>query len=261
MSSGARSTPPAEYFVSTSTYFDPARAPNGDFPVIEYIRNASEVYDLIYYKTSAISNASDYVSGNKKFYMDLWSTAPTCTEVLLQLDNLELAKPDNYPIGRHSRYIAWTTKQNQWERLQFDFLDRPDPSVGSNTIDAMPLFFSPGLKLGGTYYFRNLDIASEGCTSNCETSSPKSCPALYSGEAGFCKDGIDNDHDGLVDCADPDCSSDPACTTSMSMTYASAVSQREALSGGASLRSELPWMGLILSLGLGVKWTLEAFLS
>ncbi|MBN1494739.1 hypothetical protein JW911_03325 [Candidatus Peregrinibacteria bacterium] len=30
--------------------------------------------------------------------------------------------------------------------------------------------------------------------------------------AGNCSDGADNDGDGLTDCADPDCTADPACT-------------------------------------------------
>ena len=30
-------------------------------------------------------------------------------------------------------------------------------------------------------------------------------------ETGLCTDGVDNDKDKLTDCADPDCSSDPAC--------------------------------------------------
>jgi len=32
-------------------------------------------------------------------------------------------------------------------------------------------------------------------------------------EAGSCSDGVDNDLDGLADCLDPDCASDPACTS------------------------------------------------
>ena len=33
------------------------------------------------------------------------------------------------------------------------------------------------------------------------------------GTEAVCTDGIDNDNDGLTDCADPDCSADPACQT------------------------------------------------
>lgn len=38
---------------------------------------------------------------------------------------------------------------------------------------------------------------------------------IYMGEADFpagCTDGVDNDSNGLVDCADLDCRTDPACT-------------------------------------------------
>lgn len=33
------------------------------------------------------------------------------------------------------------------------------------------------------------------------------------GRPEICNDGIDNDGDGLIDCADPDCAQDPACVT------------------------------------------------
>jgi hypothetical protein len=32
-----------------------------------------------------------------------------------------------------------------------------------------------------------------------------------SGGVGACSDGIDNDHNGLIDCADPACADDPPC--------------------------------------------------
>ena len=39
-------------------------------------------------------------------------------------------------------------------------------------------------------------------------------------EAGHCKDGIDNDCNGLTDCADPACFADPACCTPVTMLEA-----------------------------------------
>ncbi|HVM97682.1 MAG TPA: hypothetical protein VMT89_14905 [Candidatus Acidoferrales bacterium] len=43
------------------------------------------------------------------------------------------------------------------------------------------------------------------------------CPGMEpcpTSEAGLCTDGLDNEPDGLIDCADPDCATDPACTRS-----------------------------------------------
>jgi hypothetical protein len=40
---------------------------------------------------------------------------------------------------------------------------------------------------------------------------------LPSSEAGHCADGVDNDCNGLTDCQDPACASDPACTPTMTV--------------------------------------------
>lgn len=263
---GPGASPQATYFVSTSTYFDPATLPNGDFPVINYVRDPNEVYDLIYFQTDAIPDANAYVTSNKKFYIDLWSTAPPCTQIILQLDNLGIADPENYPTGRHSRYMTATTKQNEWERLEFDFLDRPDGALGDDQVDSFALFFSPGLNRADSYFFRNLDSAKKGCSTNrCERPSIKSCSALYEGEDGACSDGIDNDNDGLVDCADSECSTDPSCTSHVRLAYASATSkvqiQEAAVDRGSSAATVLGakrmnnHMAMVLALALG-QWVL-----
>ena len=46
-----------------------------------------------------------------------------------------------------------------------------------------------------------------------ECSCSSDCGFPPSSEAGLCTDGIDNDCDGSADCADADCDTDPACTT------------------------------------------------
>lgn len=43
------------------------------------------------------------------------------------------------------------------------------------------------------------------------------CVEALSTEAGFCTDGIDNDGDGKIDCADEQCQNDPACQFSSPM--------------------------------------------
>lgn len=225
---GQRSSEGASYFVSSSGYFTNSDAPDGTPNVVQYVRSSNQTYDLIYYKTEAIPDANVFVTAEKKFYMDVYTNAPPCTQILVQLDSLEFATADNYPTGRHSRYFATTTVQNAWERLQFDFLDRPDETLGDDTIDAIALFFGLGDNDSNTFYFKNFDVATSGCTTDCETHAPKSCPAIFEGEAGSCADGIDNDGDGLVDCQDPECTTDASCTATLSSAYASAVEQASA---------------------------------
>lgn len=238
----------AEYFLSSSTYFNPGTAPDGSFPVIAYTRNDTD-FDMIYYRADMIvDDAAEYVSEAKKFFVDIYSTAPPCTQILLQLDNLGLSNPNNFPIGRHSRYITFTTKQRAWERLEFDFLDRPDETMSDVIIDAIALFFSPGLASTDTYYMRNLDSANSGCLSNCEVPSPKACAAPLTGESGQCNDGIDNDEDGLTDCEDFECALSEACTVSVSLAYAKASNQLDTSEAETRGTSEAPRvLGTILS--------------
>lgn len=220
-------------FPPTAPYSASATAPEGTYPVVSYVRGVNELFDLVYFETAAIPDAAPYVSDDKRIYMDVYSTAPECTVIMIQFDSLPLADSTNFPTGRHSRYIAFTTTSNEWERLEFMFLDRPDPALSDTAVNSIALFFSPGSYRADQYYFKNLDSATIGCTSNCETTPPKSCPAIYDGEDGACTDGIDNDSDFLIDCADPDCTADPACTRTMSETNYAAVQDNMVLSSAS----------------------------
>lgn len=130
----------------------------------KYVRNSGQQYDVIFYSTSDITNAGDFATTEKKFYIDLYSTAPVGTSLILQLENKNLAQPSNYPTGRHSRYTAVTTKQNEWERLVFNFTDRPDANMSNLGIDQLVLLFAPNSFTGHTYYFDNFEIYSKVTT-------------------------------------------------------------------------------------------------
>jgi len=247
----------ATYRASTSSYVVEGTAPDSSFPVIAYKRSSTEEFDLIYYDTTAITNANEYVTGKRKFYMDVFRSSTSrdferCTRVLLQLDS---TTTEEFPIGRHSRYVAFMTESNVWERLDFVFLDQPDVSVDDSTITALVLFFNPGVTgddNDDTYFFRNVDSAANGCymdgsdggegisrtsSSECERMVPKSCPAFFSGESGsdeICSDGEDNDFDGLVDCMDTDCMLESICGNSISRSYASATFFETTDSGGSN---------------------------
>ncbi len=123
----------------------------------EYARNSNEQYDVLAYTASVINDASVYKTAEKKFYIDIYTSAPVGSEILLQLEDSSLADATNYPTGRHSRYTVSTTVQNQWERLVFSYLDAPDGSTPDTSIDNIILLFAPNTYTGDTYYFDNFD--------------------------------------------------------------------------------------------------------
>lgn len=149
-----------------------------------YVRNASEQYDVLIYQTQAISDAGEFVDGEKKLFLDVYTDAPAGTLVLLQLENSSRAQND-YPIGRHSRFEARTSKQNEWERLEFTLLDRPDAGTSDFIINQLTFLFASNSRTGNTYYFDNFEIYGPQSPSGLFTPAP---PAekleLYPNPAG-----------------------------------------------------------------------------
>ncbi|MGM0581679.1 MAG: family 16 glycosylhydrolase [Bacteroidota bacterium] len=130
---------------------------NGSAVSGEYVRDAETQYDVLFYETSAISNADQYagIGSDKKFYMDIYTNAPIGTEIILQLETSN-ATETNYPEGRHSRYVGTITENGNWQRIEFSLLDRPDGGA-SATIEKMAILFNSNTFTGDTYYFDNLD--------------------------------------------------------------------------------------------------------
>jgi cysteine-rich repeat protein len=63
-------------------------------------------------------------------------------------------------------------------------------------------------------------LCFDGCTVNSDCRAGYTCQDLFLtgdlfcfvGEETLCDDGLDDEQDGLIDCADPDCSIDPVCS-------------------------------------------------
>jgi beta-glucanase (GH16 family) len=131
----------------------------------KYVRDAGSQYDVFFYDVADIKNGADFTSAEKKFYIDINTNAPVGTTIMLQLENKTDALPANYPKGRHSRYTVVTTKQNEWERLTFTLLDKPDGATSNSAINQMVFLFAPNTNTGATYYFDNLDIYAKTVSS------------------------------------------------------------------------------------------------
>lgn len=134
----------------------------------KYVRNSSQQYDVLFYNVADVTNGADFTSGEKRFYIDLNTNAPIGTTLLLQLENKNLAQ-GSYPAGRHSRFTATTTKQNEWERLVFQFTDRPDANLSNSSINQMVMLFASNTFTGHTYYFDNFEIYAKSTTAISES--------------------------------------------------------------------------------------------
>ena len=130
---------------------------NGSALVGDYTRNAAEQYDVLVYSTSDVPDAGAYVSKDRKFVVDLYTSAPVGSVMLLQLEDSSQATPSNYPTGRHSRYQVETEVQNAWQRFELPLLDQPDPSTSDNAVDTLIFLFEPNSFTGETFTFDNFD--------------------------------------------------------------------------------------------------------
>ena len=156
------------FYYGSGTYLQQVANPtpnsvNTSALVGEYTRSASTQYDVLGFINYHIENVNDYSSGAKEFSMDVYSNAPNTT-INLQLEY----SPKNslaYPAGRHSLYVATTTKTNQWERLTFKFSQIIDPTVKPDSINAVTLLFAPNTYTGTTFYIDNFFTFSPSACS------------------------------------------------------------------------------------------------
>jgi beta-glucanase (GH16 family) len=133
-------------------------APNTSAKVGKYVRAASQQYDVLNIRQLPIDNANDFVAGRKKIYVDVYTTAPAGSKVTIQLENSTVTTSTNFPSGRHSAYRAFTTVQNRWETLEFDYEQTLDGGTSVLSINNVAVLFQPSSYTGDTYYFDNVRI-------------------------------------------------------------------------------------------------------
>jgi hypothetical protein len=219
----------ATYWLSTGDHTEGRVFPSGN-RVYKYQRLGQNLFDLLYFQTgNAIADASLYVSGAKRFYITIDSSdAPPCTQILLQLDSIPNAKADNYPTGRHSRYLATYTPASP--RLEFTFLDRPDPSVPDNAVNAVAVFFEPGIFVAETFTYSFLDSAVS-CNdknvndTNCQPSPVNNCQAIHVDDV--CTN-------AETSCDNPSCTIQSNCSSGMATSYLALENNNNVVSGAGN---------------------------
>ena len=131
---------------------------NSSSRVASYARNTSQPYDLIMATTAAIPDAGPYLKGTKAVYLDVYTQAPVGTPILVQFEDNRVATATNYPLGRHSKYIARTQVQGAWQRLKFVLEDRISDATANTAVNQIVLMFNPNTATGDTYYLDNFAL-------------------------------------------------------------------------------------------------------
>ncbi|AHJ99786.1 carbohydrate-binding protein [Hymenobacter swuensis] len=145
----------------TQAVNNPSAVINTSAKVGQYVRNASEQYDVLYVRNLGIGNANDYVAGRRKVFIDVYSTAPVGSKVTMQFENSQVTTAINFPAGRHSAYRAYTTRQNAWETLEFEFEKSLDAGTNIYSIDNVAFLLQPATNSGATFYLDNLLIKKQ----------------------------------------------------------------------------------------------------
>ncbi len=157
-----------DYSFSTGTFTDEAMNPamdsiNGSEQVGRYIRSNEDQYDVLFYDTDAIHDASSFVDGKKRLSMKIYTDAPIGSTILVQLESKARASVE-YPTGRHSRYQVVTQQQNAWHTLQIPFLDRPDQNQSPLSVDQIAILFAPNTFSSDIWYFDDFQVLSQDQT-------------------------------------------------------------------------------------------------
>ncbi len=129
-----------------------------------YIRNSAEQYDYITIQNVKVQPAGEFIYGKRKVLIDIYSNAPIGTKVSLNFENSKVATGTNYPSGRYAIFDAVTTKQNQWETLEFTYTSSPDIYGSATEVDQWILLFAPVTNLGTTFYMDNIRTGQSGGT-------------------------------------------------------------------------------------------------
>lgn len=129
-----------------------------------YQRKADALWDLIVAKTSAVPDVSPMLTGEKAFVMRMKNTDPDLVgkQILIQLEDLTVSTPDNYPRGRHSKFESHIAHADGWQTLRFRLADRKDAQTANTAINSIVILIDPGKTSGDTYLIDSIAVIGDG---------------------------------------------------------------------------------------------------
>mgnify|MGYP000483556759 CR=1 FL=1 len=136
--------------------------------VLTYTRDGASQWDVISASTSAIPDVNPFILGDKAFQLEINNTDPTLVgkEIIIQLEDSTTATPDNFPVGRHSKFNAFIDNANGWQTLDFSLVERMDGGTSDNSVDSILFLIDPNNFSDDTYIIDNIEILGENTSSS-----------------------------------------------------------------------------------------------
>jgi beta-glucanase (GH16 family) len=135
---------------------------NNSAKVGRYVRNNTVQYDYMTLTGLNSQPNGEFVYGKRRILLDVYTDAPAGTKVSLNLENGLVATGTNYPSGRYAIFDAVTTRQNQWETLEFNYTSSPDVYGSAAEVNQCILLFAPVTNTNYTLHFDNLRTGYPG---------------------------------------------------------------------------------------------------
>jgi beta-glucanase (GH16 family) len=137
---------------------------NNSAKVGKYVRNNTVQYDYMTLTGLNSQPNGEFVYGQRRILLDVYTDAPVGTKLSLNLENGLVATGTNYPSGRYAIFDAVTTKQNQWETVEFAYTSSPDIYGSAAEVNQWILLFAPVTNTSYTLHFDNLRTGYPGGT-------------------------------------------------------------------------------------------------
>ncbi|HEY8401037.1 MAG TPA: family 16 glycosylhydrolase [Cytophagaceae bacterium] len=111
-------------------------AGNSSAKIARYTRRTTPK-DSIIFGNLIPQDYAEFETGERSFYMDIYTVGKPGTIIDLELRNQELY---TMGTGTRSTFRAYTSKQNEWETLKFELLSVNDPDI---KVDQYVFFIDP----------------------------------------------------------------------------------------------------------------------
>jgi subtilisin family serine protease len=214
-------------------------AGNSNNQTADYLCARTDVYSVVALDQndvrasfSSYGTWADIAAPGVAIYSTYHSHAAPASDYIAALDGTSMATPLVASVAANvwSKNSGWTAAQ-VWQRLR----DTCDNVYGVNSGTMAGKLGSGRVNLNNALATATAPFCGDGNVDPGETpcNCPQDCGAPPSSETN-CSDGVDNDCDGLTDCADSDCASAPNCAPVATQAVVECLTYTTAGGGGGT---------------------------